>query len=51
MKMVEKSNIIMYAGDPSESSQMMKYMREGIPVLISYNMAVKSSRKLVPASG
>jgi 2,3-bisphosphoglycerate-independent phosphoglycerate mutase len=49
--MVEKNNLIMFTGDPSDPSQMMKYMKEGIPVLVSYNMAVKSSRKLVAMSG
>ena len=51
MRMVEMNNMVLYSGDPGDTAKMMKYMMEGFPVLLSYNMAVKTSRKLVPSSG
>jgi hypothetical protein len=46
--LIDKSNVAMYTIKDQDPSEMMKYMTSGMPVLISFNMTVRSSRKLVP---
>lgn len=46
--MVSKNHVVMYSGDNSQNpASMMKYMTLGLPVLLSYQLGVRSSRKLI----
>jgi hypothetical protein len=41
----------MFAGDSSDPSDMMNFVKEGVPALISYKVAVNTSRKLISGEG
>jgi hypothetical protein len=40
--MVDKNNVVMYSEDNQNPASMMKFMSLGMPVLISYQMAVRT---------
>jgi hypothetical protein len=46
--LVDKNNVAIYTPKEQDPSEMTKFLASGIPVLLSFHMAVRSSRKLVP---
>jgi hypothetical protein len=45
--MVDKNNVILYSEKDQNPAHVMKYMTTGMPVLLSYSIGVRSSRKLI----